>query len=138
MGRIIYDPVTRWFSSPPDYGKASMDGRNPSLLSKARKKAKEVASGVGQRLKDAVRRHAPTLVALGTVGTAFALSNGRRNRWGKSELERNKKKKAEGMTSEDPEVRKKAERMPVMPRFKTIVATPGYDTSPGIVSPYRQ
>lgn len=137
MGRIKYDPATRLFSSLPDSGEAYVDKPGRSVLAKAGSKAKGVAVEVGQRLKDAVRRYAPTLMALGTVGTAFALSNGRRNGWGKSELERNKKEKAKGMASDDPEVRKNAGRMSVMPGFKTIVSAPGHDTSPGVVNPYR-
>lgn len=137
MGRIKYDPAARLFSAIPDSGEAREDNQGRSILAKAGSKAKEVAVEVGQRLKDAVRRHAPTLMALGTVGTAFALSNGRRNGWGKPELERNKKEKAKGMASDDPEVRKEAGRMSVMPGFKTIVSAPGHDTSPGVVNPYR-
>ena len=133
MGRIVFDPSARCFSAQLDDEAV----KRPSVLSRVGAKAKDAVAGVGQRLKDAVRRNAPTILSLGAVGTAFALSNGRRNDWGRAELERNKKKKAEGMASKDPEVRKKAEGMAVMPKFSTVVAAPGHDTSPGLVNPYK-
>lgn len=137
MGRIVFDPSSRCFSAQLDGVKEGAAPEKPSLLSRMGAKVKDAAVGAGQRLKDAVRRNAPALLSLGAVGTAFALSNGRRNDWGRAELERNKKEKAEGLASEDPEVRKKAEGMSVMPKFRTVVAAPGYDTSPGLVNPYR-
>lgn len=134
MGHVIlFDPVSRRFS----VGSMDMGGKPEGAFARFGRKGRDAAVGIGRRIRDSIKRHAPTIAALGVVGSAFALSNGRRNGWGRTELEQNKKKKEEGIASSDPEVRKEASGMAVMPSFKAMVASPGYDTSPGIINPYK-
>lgn len=79
----------------------------------------------------------PMLATLGGLATAFALSNGHRNAWGKYAMERKKEEKARKMNSSDPKERAEGEAMSVAPTMPEVVGAPHYnDMAPG--NPYAR
>lgn len=74
----------------------------------------------------------PMIATLGGLATAFAISNGHRNAWGKYAIERKKMEKERKMNSPDPKVRAEGEAMTVAPTMAEVVGAPHYnDLAPG-------
>jgi len=76
----------------------------------------------------------PMLATLGGLATAFALSNGHRNAWGKYAMERKKAEKERKMNSSDPKERAEGEAMSTTPTMPEVVGAPYYNDTPG--NPY--
>jgi hypothetical protein len=72
------------------------------------------------------------LSTLGGIATAFALSNGNRNAWGRYAMERKKKEKMRKMNSADPKDRAEGEAMDIKPTMQDVIGAPHYnDIAPG-------